>query len=634
MRALILLSLAASAALARPIDLRCNYLTNPLGVDSLQPRLSWRAGNSERDWMQSAYQIKVASSLAGLRSGHAGIWDSGKQTSAESIGIEYAGPALESGRRYYWTVRVWDANGKAEESEPAWWEMGLLAPTDWKAKWIGRSDPGDQARESAIHWIWVAGQSAPPSRTVAVFRYDFDLAAKPANAALFVAVHGDFKASINGQDAGSKRDFRAFDREDVTNILVSGKNHIEITVTSNAEAGLAGLLEIRHGDGTIERHGADSSWQARLQSDSQFKPAATLGNLNDPRLGADTGPLPSPAGLFRREFAIRKPLRSARLYVTALGSYRAFLNGKTIGADILTPEYTDYAKRVTYQTYDVTSMLAAGPNAIAAILGDGWFGSGLTWTGLRFSFLPPPTRFLAQLQMTFADGSTSAIVTDESWRTAQSPILHSEIYAGEVYDSRLEKPGWEKAQFNDAKWQPAQISDPPPGILSAEVTVPPRVITVLEPKTITQAAKGAWIVDMGQNMVGWLRVKVAGPTGARIRLRFAEILSPDGSLYRDNLRNASSTDVLYLRGGEQVWSPKFTFHGFRYVEVTGFPGKPDKTNFAGEVVSSAQTLTGKLSTSSESRQQNVAGRHLGRAQQFFEHPHRLPAARRAPRLDR
>ena len=235
MRAIIPLFLLASAALARPVNLRCDYLTNPLGIDAAQPHLSWRSENTVRNWRQSAYQIRVASSPAALGAGHANIRDSAKQASSESIGVVYGGKKLESGRRYYWTVRVWDANGHAEDAaESAWWEMGLLTNSEWQAKWISRTDPDEEAERAAIHWIWVAGQDAfqVAPKTVAVFHLNLDLAAKPANAALFVAVRGSYKAKINSKDAGAKTDFRAFDRQDVTDLLAAGHETVEIVVTA------------------------------------------------------------------------------------------------------------------------------------------------------------------------------------------------------------------------------------------------------------------------------------------------------------------------------------------------------------------------------------------------------------------
>ena len=414
-----------------------------------------------------------------------------------------------------------------------------------------------------------------------------------------MVAHGGYKATINGQAAGAKNGFNSFDRQDVTNLLVAGPDTIEIAVTYSGSGtpAVAGLLKIQRADGTAEMHATESGWQGRLQSDTEFKPAADLGGLA--AVTPDPGPLPAPAGLFRREFTVLKPLAAARLYVTALGSYRVFLNGNRVGSDLLTPEYADYSKRVTYQVYDVTSLLKRGNNAIGAMLGDGWFGSALTWTGFRFSFLPPPTRLLAQLQMDYSDSTSGTVVTDGSWKTAQSPVLRAEIYAGETYDSRLEQPGWDKAGFQDAAWKPAHVADAPPSVLSSEVTVPPRIVDTVKPEAIKPAPNGGWIVDMGQNMVGWLNLKASGTAGTRVRLRFAETLTPDGDIYRDNLRNADATDILYLRGGEQTWSPHFTFHGFRYVEITGLDSQPNLADLTGEVVSSAQNLTGKLSTSSD-----------------------------------
>jgi alpha-L-rhamnosidase len=612
---LILMTLLTASALARPIDLRCDYLTNPLGFDEPAPRLSWRSDSTARNWQQSAYQILIASSPAALRSGNPDVWDSGKQTSTESVGIPYAGPKLQPRHRYYWTVRVWDASGNVSEpSEPAWWETGLLTPSDWSARWIMRPDPEAAADAAPIRWIWIPGQNAlsVPPGAAAVFRLEIDLPANPTEAALFLLARGAFRARVNGHDAGAKKDFRGFDRQDITNLLVRGKNSIEVTVTAVAggrpgapkqptiPAAFAALLKIRNASGTILRFPTDSRWQARLEKESTARPAAIAGELTDTRFGPLPGPLPEPASLLRREFAISKPVRAARLYITALGSYRAFLNGHPVGTDVLTPEYTDYAKRVTYQTYDVTSLLTRGPNALGAILGEGWFGSGITWMGLRYSFLPPPTRLLAQLNITYTDGSQSAIGTDTSWKTAPAPILHSEIYAGEVYDARLEQPGWNMAGFHDANWTTAAPAPIPPTRISGAVTTPPRIVETFHPRAITAGPNGAWILDMGQNMVGWLKLRATGPAGARIRLRFAEILSPDGSLYTENLRNANATDVFYLRGGgSETLAPHFTFHGFRYVEVFGLPTKPALTDFTGEVISSAQHLTGKLTTSSD-----------------------------------
>ncbi len=607
----------AAAAYAAPVQLRCEYRDNPIGIDSAAPHLSWQSDSIERNWRQSAYQVLVAARPELLRVGKADVWDSGKRSSEESVGIVYAGRKLESGRRYYWTVRVWDANGRMSQAvAPAWWEMGLLDKSDWTASWISRNDTEEAADRAAIRWIWLAGQDAfaVPPATAAVFRLEVDLAAKPRNAALFLVSRAGFKAMVNGRAAGTKEGrFQAFDRQDITELLVTGKNIIEVSMKTLALRGggpgraaaprataFAGLLKITRADGSVDRLPTDARWQGRIETESAWMPAAVIADLNDARMGPAPGPLPSTASLFRREFDISKPVKAARLYITALGSYRAFINGKPVTADVLTPDYTEYRKRVIYRTYDVTALLARGRNALGAMLGDGWFGSGMTWTGVRFSFLPPPTRLLAQLHIDYADGSRDHIATGDTWRTAASPILHSEIYAGEVYDGRLEKPGWNRPGFNDAAWIPAVISDAPPSAVSAEVTASVRVIETLKPKSIKPAANGAYVVDMGQNMVGWLKLSAAGPAGTKIRLRFAEILNPDGTLYVANLRNANQTDAWYLRGsGTETFEPQFTFHGFRYVEITGYPGTLLPESITGQVTTSAHRITGRLSTSSE-----------------------------------
>jgi alpha-L-rhamnosidase len=569
-----------SAAFAAPLHLRCEYLENPLGIDKASPHLSWQSDNTERDWRQSAYEILVASSTELLRAGKADIWDSGETTSAESVGIVYRGPALESRQRYYWKVRVWDAAGQASESvEPAWWEMGLLHATDWKAKWISLKGSDDEERHS-IRWIWLAGQDARtvPSETTATFRVTVNLSERPRDAFLVLSARGNLVATVNGHEVDAKNEWTAFDRRDISEQLIVGMNSIEVRVVSpqtprfgpnagakTSAAGLAALVVIHRRDGTTMRFPTGEQWEASADGTSNWRPAQVVADLADQRLG-DPGPLPQPAAYLRRAVAISRKVQKARLYATALGSYRVFLNGRRVGVDVLTPDFTDYRKRVEYQSYDVTSLLVNGKNVIGALLGDGWYGSPLTWAGMHF--FPPPNRFLAQLDLTYSDGTHETIITDDSWKGAASPILKSSIYGGEVYDARLEQVGWEAPGFDDSKWKSATVSDPPSIAVSSQLTTPARVIATLDAKNVTPMANGTYIFDMGQNMVGWTTLKVKGSSGTRVQLRFAEILNPDGTIYTANLRNADATDVYILRGSdEERFSPHFTFHGFRYVEV-------------------------------------------------------------------
>jgi alpha-L-rhamnosidase len=601
---LAVLALLCPIAQAAPAHLRCDYRENPLGIDDPAPSFSWQSDNTERNWRQSAYQILVASSAENLQRGSADVWDSGKRTSAESVGIAYAGPALQSRKRYFWTVRVWDADGQeSQASEAAWWEMGLLHPSDWSAKWITRTDPEDQLDRARMRWIWLAGQDplqAPP-KTVVEFHTRVKLREKPKDAALFLIARGDYKAVVNGAQVGSKHEWHEFDREDVTEQLRPGNNSIDVTVTviepnpfgpdagaKTSKAALAGVLVVTRPNGSVTRVFTSTKWKSRLQSSSNSSPwkkSAVVADLNDNRF-SPVPPLPPPAGLLRRSFNLAKTVRSARLYITALGSYNVFLNGQRVGADQLTPGFTDYSKRIQYQTYDVSTLITPGKNVLGAVLGQGWYASGMTWTGMPYFFQPPPVRLLAQLEIEYSDGSRDTVVSDASWKTAASAIKHSEIYSGELYDARDESAGWNQPSFDDVQWRAAAESAAPDAALVAQLDTPVRIVQTIKPVTAAPV-NGAYIFDMGQNMVGWARLQVTGPSGTRVRLRFAERLNPDGSIYTENLRNADATDTYVLRGGgEESFAPHFTFHGFRYVEVSGFPGTPTVANLTGEVTSS------------------------------------------------
>lgn len=612
----LVIVLIASHAFSTPLHLRCEYLENPLGIDTAPPHLSWQSDNPERNWSQSAYEILVASSLETLRAGQANVWDSGKTPSAESVGIAYRGPALESRRRYYWKVRLWDGAGEMSESvEVAWWETGLLHAADWKAKWIRWKNPEDESDLRAMRWIWMRGQKAAAagSRSTAIFRFSFKLRAKPRDAALFLAAREDYTASVNGHEVDAKKGWGGFNRRDISEELIVGKNWIEVKVKSAeapqsaagagaepkmARAALAGFIKITRADGSTMRLGTDKRWRVEPENTSHWRRVEESVDLREKGLG-DPGPLPQPAAYLRRELGITRNVRSARLYVTALGSYRVFLNGRRVGADVLTPDFTDYRKRVLYQVYDVGNLLAPGKNVIAALLGDGWYGSPLTWAGAHF--FPSPNRLLAQLEVEYADGTLETFTSDESWRAAPSPIIESQIYGGEVYDARAEQAGWESATFDDSAWNAPALAEPPSIFVSSQTTAPARVVATLKPKLVTPLENGAYIFDMGQNMVGWATIKVKGMAGTRVRMRFAETLNPDGTIYTANLRNADATDVYILRGGEEEsFAPHFTFHGFRYIEVTGYPGTLAASAIEGDVVSSVSgDPATRFTTSSE-----------------------------------
>jgi alpha-L-rhamnosidase len=461
-----------------PEQLRCEYLVNPLGIESSQPRLTWvvRATSpAQRALKQTAYQILVASSAEALAADRGDLWDSGKISSPETAQIAYAGQPLASGQGAYWKVRVWDNNSETSNySDTATWEMGLRQTSDWQGQWIGLNIPDRLANTSEI------------DRAV-----------------------------------------------------------------------------------MIERNGL------------------------------------RPAPYLRRNLSLTRPVSQARLYITAKGLYEAHLNGQRIGDAWFSPGWTDYNKRIQYQTYDVTSQIQQGENVLGIVVGTGWYCGHVGFNqkdNNGFNLYGQEPRVLLQLQISYADGGSETIVSDANWRGTTGPIVYSDFLAGECYDARRELAGWDTPglSFSDHDWQP--VATEPRGttdLLVCEPAEPVRVTEQLTPQSVNEITPGVQIFDLGQNMVGWVSLRVQGEAGRRVQLRFAEILNPDGTIYTTNLRAARQTDTYILKGeGEEVFEPHFTFHGFRYVEVTGYPGQPELNALTGQVAHSATPPIGTFETSS------------------------------------
>lgn len=289
--------------------------------------------------------------------------------------------------------------------------------------------------------------------------------------------------------------------------------------------------------------------------------------------------------LLRKEFSIEKDIAQARVYVTGLGYYELRINGEKIGDSVLDPGWTDYKKRVLYSTYDVGKYLRKGKNAVGIMLGNGRYIKA-------YGYGPPKT--ILQLNVGFTDGASKSIVTDESWKAGQGPITENSIYNGEVYDARLEERGWDAADYDDSDWNSARIADEPGGKLVSQASFPPiKVSKIIQPIEITNPEPEVYIYDFGQNFTGWVRLCLSGGRGSRVKLRYAELLHEDGMLNVVPNRGAKATDAYILKGeGQEVYEPRFTYHGFRYVEVTGFPGTPTLESIEGRVVHSAVEPTG------------------------------------------
>ena len=620
---------AASSLVKAPVHtshLECDHLIQPLGLDDLHPQLSWQMESARPGAAQTAYRITVATTPLLLRQHHPDVWDSGRIVSSVSLGIPYGGSPLLTGKRYYWTVQVWDEHGIAAAfSEPSWWEMALLKPSDWQAKWIS-SDTAEfqDDRASNPRWIWTSGEDAlqHAKNGKHAFRLHFDLKQLPTDATLLITAKDTVSAALNGKQVldapalppwGPNYKWGTFREVKVTADLQLGKNVLAAEANSvspgrNGSAGLIALLRLRMPDGHTIRYVSDTSWksidgapvgwQAVDYNDRAWHSAEIAAQLGENPLGTPWPP--KPASLFRKGFQLTRTVRSARLYVTSLGSYRMRLNGSLVGHQVLAPGWTDYKAKLFYQTYDVTSMLHTGENVIGALLGDGWYGSGLVFFQQRYNFGPPPLRLLAQLNIEYTDGSRDLIVSDPSWQTSPSAIRTSDIYNGEVYDAREEQPGWDKPGFHPASaWAAATPGDAPPARLAAQNFQPIAVEEDLAAKTVTSPSPGVYLFDLGQNMVGTERLRVSGPRGTTVRLRFGEMLQPNGQLYAANMRSAAETDTYTLSGnGEEVFLPHFTYHGYRYVEVTGYPGKPPLDAVTGVVFHTDAPFTVKFDSGS------------------------------------
>lgn len=613
---------------ARVTGLRCEYATHPLAIETPQPRLSWRLESDRRGERQTAFQVLAAASEEELRKDRGSLWDSGKVDSEQSVHVLYRGKPLSSRRHVWWKVRLWDRAGNPTTwSPPAAWEMGLLRPEDWTARWIARTaakatnatEPGD------VRWIWFpeGNPRVMAPKGTRAFRLYFDMppGKEVRQATLYAVADNAFTAFLNGRQIGKGEGWDSFYAMDVSTRLTPGRNLLAVSAyNESGPAGLAAFLHIAFSDGSFLHRttGPDwkssqtqpAGWQTAAFRDADWAPAAVVAKLGEepwkmPGFSAGAQP---PAYL-RRVFQVTKPVAYARLYATALGLYNASLNGKPVSDEVFRPGWTDYHLRIPYQTYDVTGLLRQGANGIGLVLGDGWY-AGYVGFGRKRGHYGDTPHALAQLEITYRDGSRESVVTDGSWQAGDGPLLESDLLMGETCDARLQRPAWSEptgGASDSRAWGPVVVGTEPPvkqppntkprpetpypgGIpLVAQIGPSARRVAELHPRSIAEKPAGAYIFDLGQNMVGWARLKVKGPAGTKVTLRFAEMLNPDGSIYTTNLRGARATDHYILRGqGLETYEPSFTFHGFRYVEVTGYPGAPGKDAITGVVISSLQ----------------------------------------------
>ena len=601
------------AAAIRPETLRCEYAVDPIGLDTPEPRLSWTLASGVRDQVQTAYQIRVASSPERLAAGDADLWDSGRVASGEFVHIPYAGAPLRSGTRCHWQVRVWDAAGNPSPySPPAVWEMGLMADGDWHAAWIAVDTSETQGLPTleGCPWVWSPGRDPSAPLSTACLRRTLELPDVPVRRALFlVTADQGFTLYANGHEVARGTYWKVPQWTDLAPYLHPGANLLALEARKgHGAAGIIGRLVVEPERGEPITLTIDSAWQAAAQGQPGWQRDAAMGGEwapaeqvamhgDRPWGNVEVKPPAAPCPHLRRDFTLRGPVRGARVYATAMGVYELRINGRRVGHDHFAPGWTDYRQRVQYQTYDVTDLLEPGANAIGAILGDGWYAGDVAIFG-RHHFGDYPLRLRLRLHVEYADGTAEDVASDGAWKGAAGPLRSADLIMGEHYDARLELGAWDQPGYQDGGWTAVGLVPSLPIAVVAQTGPGVQTTGHRHPVALTQPEPGVHIFDMGQNMVGRVRLRVAGPAGARVILRYGEMLNPDGTLYTANLRSARQTDVYTLRStGAEEYEPRFTFHGFRYVEVRGYPGEPSLDTLLGVVIRSAAEETGRFACS-------------------------------------
>ncbi|WP_066039712.1 family 78 glycoside hydrolase catalytic domain [Herbiconiux solani] len=642
--------------------LTTNDLTDPLGVGGDAPRLSWQVIDPDRGSVQSAYRVRAASSAEGLASGDT-IWDSGKVDSDQSVDVDWAGPELASSTRYFWQVQVWDGTGAASDwSAPAWFETGLLEASDWSADWVG-------AQAESRDW------------TDYTLTSEFSLVHPASSAIGFFFRSPDaqngFMWQINsGIQAAGKVYFRPHDKvnggynllgnQDITSIIaehggVEATHTITVqvvgdTITTSIDGvalgGQFGVVKSsNHPSGGIglRTSGTESALIKNLtvvssEGESLFGSTFGAGGTGTATTNPLNGGTPSPDGLaisggveafqtveppiVRGGFTTdpTKTIASARAYASAQGLYQLNLNGAQVGDQYLAPGWTDYSKTYQYQTYDITSQVVPGANALGAQLADGWFAGTLQSGPKNVWGSTSDLSLIAQVLVTYTDGTSQTFGTDGSWTTSTGPVVAADLYNGETYDATREQTGWDTPAFDASTWAPAVIRPSQTAKLRAQSDQPVRITSERPALTQTEPTPGAFVYDLGQNMVGTAALTLTGKAGQQARIRYAEVLNPDGTMYTANLRSAKVTDYYtFAADGTASFHPTLTQHGFRYVEVTGVDTAPALTDVVGTVWNSAGEDTVGFTTSNALVNQLQSNITWGQRGNFVSIPTDTPA---------
>lgn len=489
----------AEDAVFKPFDMTVgDFFVNPIGYDLKDLAFSWKLPLERNGVRQTAYQIVVADSEEALERNP--VWNSKKVENSRSVKILYNGKPLDSRKKMYWRVRVWDENDNVSEwSDVSTFETGLLSNSDWSAKWI----------------------TSPQEPRI-----------------------------------------------------------------------IAKMPRIGNHKETVEQKGL-------------------------------------PPIYLRKNIGVKEEVVSARLYVASRGIFQFYINGQKVGNDYWGTGWTDYKIRIQANTYDVTKMLVEDDtNTLSAVIANGWYAGQNCWGhGWKDMYGIVP-ELLAQLEITYKNGKREIFPTDVSWKSGFGGTTFADIYAGEEFDANKEPADWKLPQFDDSKWDGVLVKD-----LEKVPSIDPRrntpvvAETYLYPLSVKQIGEGAFIFDFGQNMVGVPRISIPSSPGRKIKIRYAEMLNPDGTMYTENYRAARSEDYYTCSGmGVEEWQPAFTFHGFRYVELSGFPAnvKPSLDWIRGVVLHTEMPFIGSFVCSSQKINQLQSCIQWGQRGNFLSVPTDCP----------
>ena len=562
------------------IDIRCEDLVAPIGVDVQPPKLSWLTTDTKvRGQKETAWQVIVASSSENLAKGKGDLWDSGKVCSAKELRIPYRGKVLKSRQRCFWKVRVWDKQDRPSQwSKPSEWTMGILEPTDWNAQWIAHDLP----HFSSAQWIWHSRDAASNNTmgSICHFRKSIDLPSQRSlvSAKVWISADDSFALRINGVSVMSGDNWQRPRNLDIRRYIKSGFNEFSIIArnqdANKSAAGLIAKFDFSFSDRAPIAVVTNEEWEASPDGQS-WNRAVSLGEYGVAPWGI-LGQADCLHPWLRRNFSVKEKVKRALVFVNTPGLFELYVNGNKVGQDVLNPAYCDFTKRMFVVAYDVTSMLREGNNCIALWIAPGWYQP-------RYGNSYGASIVRAQLDMETAEG-TRSIGTDSQWRSKASCISQIGNWGwadmgGELWNDGDFDPDWNLATHREDAWQNAREVSPPnvahvwPGIPGNQALAP------IKPVAITKR-KGKWIVDFGNRLTGWVQLRMRGlEPKQEIILDYADLIEPQEMMHMpnpDGFQTFQQRDVFIAgNASERTFVSRFNQHAFQYLIIDGLEEKPD-----------------------------------------------------------